>query len=90
METSAENSYLFYIVIAALIAIVLIIALLNSNKVKAMISKNKFTLNAERTGDDKDNTKVKNIKNNSDVDIKTKKDRGYDIDDVDNSKIKID
>lgn len=83
------NQYV-YMAIAALLTIILVTALLTNDRVKAIISKNKFSLNAGKAVKSNKQATIKDVKNNSDIDIKTKPDRNYHIERINRSNIKID
>jgi CBS domain containing-hemolysin-like protein len=68
--------------------LVIALGLLFSGKFKAIFTKGKLKLEASQR-EDKDQTSVKHIKNNSDVEIGSPKGRNISVEEVDNSKVKI-
>lgn len=67
---------------------VLLFGVLFNKKLKAIFSLNRFHIETEQDAK-KDETCIKQIKNKSDIDVESPKDRNIKIEDVENSNVKI-
>lgn len=80
------NEIYLYIGIGALIIIA--IGIMTSKKFKGKLTKKGLSVESDNSTS-KDETKIKKIRNQSDLDVESPENRNIDIRDVDNSKIKI-
>jgi len=80
-----DNIYFWYALFAL---IVIVLGLILSKYLKVRISKNGFAMDAKKELDH-DNVKVKKIRNNSSVDLNTKKATNIEVENIDNSDVKI-
>ena len=82
-----DNTYL-WLGIGAFI--VIIIGILSSKRLKAMLSKDGFVIETDKSdGLEKDTTSVKKIKSKSDIYVESPDNRNIDVEDVESSKVRI-
>ena len=80
-----NNQYFWY---AVFVLIAILIGLFVSKFLKVTVTKDGFSMNANKEGN-KDNVIIKKIKNKSDIDLATKLGQNIDIQDIDSSKVKV-
>jgi len=79
-----------YLWLGIAICIVIVIGILFSKRLKATLSSKGFGIETDQSlKTEKDRTSVKNIKNKSDINLESPENRNIEVEDIENSKVKI-
>lgn len=77
-----------YLIIAILVAIVLVVGLVKSDRFRATVKKGKFDLDAGKNPE-KSQTRIKKVKGKSEIDVTQKDGHEVEIEEIEGSKITV-